>query len=127
MVSCNSKQKAKSICAKSVTYIDQRKALNPSAIRIEILDSVETIRKAAESEKIKKVIFYSIDKEQREFFSYLKFRESKTKGSIVLVCLTSIYDADKKKNWSAKEVENQLKKNIGIVIGNDTLKINGCK
>lgn len=129
LYSCNSKTKVEqgSMCIKKITYIDQTKNLVPSSIRVEILDSVNTIRNAAELGKIKQVFFYSINKKLWKFYTYYGYKNSSNKNVITLICLTSIYDADKKHKWITKEVEYELKQKVGIVIGKDTLKINSCR
>ncbi|WP_286914421.1 hypothetical protein, partial [Flavobacterium sp. UBA4197] len=40
---------------------------------------------------------------------------------------TNYYNFDENNRWSSEKVERSLEKNIGLVIGKDTLKITQCQ
>ena len=126
IISCKQRDKAKSVCVKKISYDAKELTLSPSLLKIIIIDSNNEIIKKIDSGLLKDIILYSIKKEDWVYFRKINYHEIND-NEITIGLETNYYNFDENNRWSSEKVERSLEKNIGLVIGKDTLKITQCQ
>lgn len=130
-LSCNENPKSENYCVQKISYINKKKSLIPSIVKIEIKDSKNFILKNIIEGKLTNVFLYSLKKDDRYYFRYFNEMEIKgkpktDKGSIILTLITGYFDSEVYHKWTKGEIEKILKTDIGLVIGKDTLRLKKC-
>ena len=125
--SCTQKNKQKQYCFTSLIYKSRKYELMPDLIKLNIQDKDHFILSKFKSQRIEKVLFFSMPIEDREYFPAWSIESAQ--DSVTVKIITGFFNSEHgRKVWKSKEVENLLlKDSIGIVAGKDTIIVKGCK
>lgn len=121
----NKKTNHKKSCISDLSYDPRDKTFNPALIKITIINPDTVISSGVKSGALKDILFYAIPKDPRFYFKKTEYFEIKN-DTIVLGVLTNYFKADTVRKWNPRDVETKLKKEVGLVINNDTIYIKRC-
>jgi hypothetical protein len=128
--SCNQYKSNDSFCLKKIEYVNQRQKLIASIVKIQIEDSNDVLKEKMMQGKLKDVILYSIEKDDRKFFYLTPFGTGKQfkieNGVIILPIITTLFENDLGNKLSNKEIQQKLNGKVGLVFGKDTIVIKKC-
>ncbi|WP_264544535.1 MULTISPECIES: hypothetical protein [Flavobacterium] len=104
-----------------------------SVININTTINDYELQKKIDNNQLKRVFFYSIKKEFRDYFVFFKTIK-KEDGLYDFKILTSFFDANRSFNnykiehrkWSKEEIEKTIKGDIGLIFENDTIILKDC-
>lgn len=127
-------QEYKKICLNKIEYISQKESLVPSVININTTINDYDLQKKIDNNQLKRVFFYSIKKEFRDYFVFFKTIK-KEDGIYDFKILTSFFDANRSFNnykternkWKKEEIEKILNGDVGLIFENDTIILKNCK
>lgn len=125
---CKKETTEKGICLVNMTYKSDKNVLAPPTIKVDFLDRSDLIEKKIKSESFKSIFFYGYEENQRNaiFMKYGNYE--KKNDTISLYISTSYFESEKYHTWSTQKIESFLmKKGVGLVIENDTIRISKCK
>jgi hypothetical protein len=129
--SCNQNKTHDGFCLKKIEYINQRKKLIPSIVKIQIEDVDGYLAKKIQLGKLKNVILYSVKKNERRFFYLTSFdtgKQYKIENEIIIIpIITTLFEEDLGVKLSEKEIERKIIGDIGLIFDKDTIRIKRCK
>lgn len=136
-ISCNEKPKPADYCVKKTVYTSQLRMLVPeSAIEVYIEDENHILRDKYPLDKLRKVLFYSIKKEDRDYFHLISAQVEPfkiEKGIIDIPILTAyfrpniyIHGVKRENKWSPDQIQKVLGGDIGLVFDKDTVRVKAC-
>lgn len=136
LFSCNSKSnqpvklELPIICIEKIGYHEERYSPSPPAIffTCSITDSI--ISKKMEKSELTQVFLYSMNKEDQQYVGYNVRDKVYKKGNLFSFFVrTAVFatNSDKRfKQWKDEEIKKILDGDIGLVFGQDTIRVKGC-
>lgn len=128
LFSCNNKKNVSKICLANIEYKSNNQSFDPSVAKLTFIDADGVIEKMIKGDSLKSLYFYSLDEIANKSLYMKKGYYERNKDTTILYTAISFFDFDTVKKWSSNEIQKMLiKKDVGLVMKKDTLKISKCK